>query len=390
MRVLFVAPYLPTPGSGGRTRLINVMERTARSHDVRLVAFAVAGQHPTDSPYPGVVVPAPGLRPRPGGARGRVGFYAERLLDRAPTFASYMASPAMARAVVKTADEFRPDVTQFETTEMAQYLPLVGGARRALDLQDVSTRWMGRAGERTETLQQRALLALDHAKTKRYERRFARAADVVFVTSSVERAFLRTLSGVEAVEAPNGVDTSAFVPVPEVAEDAKRVLFVGPLTSQANIQAMEWFAREVLPLLVRRVPEVQIDVVGTPAEVRWPGTIALVGGVDDVRPHLARASVSIVPIRVGSGTRYKILEALSMERAVVSTTVGAEGLGVRDREHLLLADDPGAFAAAITELLGAPDLRAALGRAGRAHVVERFDWDGIVAVMERAWGNVVG
>jgi glycosyltransferase involved in cell wall biosynthesis len=389
VKVLFVAPYIPTPGSGGRTRLINVMGRVARSHEVRLVAFAAAGQHPTDSSYPGVTVPAPGLRPRPGGSRGRARFYAERLSERLPAFASYMSSPAMARAVVETVDEFRPDVIQFETTEMAQYLPLVTGAARALDLQDVSARWIGRAGERAETLQQRALLALDLAKTKRYERRFARAAEVVFVTSAIERDFLRSLAGIEPVEAPNGVDTEAFVPMLDVAEDPKHVLFVGPLTSQANIQAMEWFVRHVLPILVRRVPDVRVDVVGTPIDVLWPSNVALLGRVEDVRAHLARAAVSVVPIRVGSGTRYKILEALSMERPVVSTTVGAEGLGVRDREHLLLADDADAFAAGVAELLDDADLRASLGRAGRAHVVERFDWGGIVAVMERAWENIV-
>lgn len=390
MRALFVAPYLPTPGSGGRSRLIGFMSRLARRHDLSLVAFTAPDQDPAEAPYPGSVVRPPPRRPRPGGVRGVAIFYRERL-ERLPAFVSWMRHPAMTSAVREAVARFRPDVVQVETTEMAQYLPAVPpGPVRALDLQDVASRWFGRIVDKDQTRQQRAMMALELAKTRRYERRMARIPEVVFVSSGVERAFLRELSGVDAVEVPNGVDTAAFAAMPSEPEDGRGILFVGPLTYDANIDGLRWFSAEVLPLVLAEEPGAHLEVVGTAVDEPFPERVRLAGWVPDVRPHLARAPLSVVPVRLGSGTRYKILEALSMERAVVSTTLGAEGLGVRDGEHLLLADAPEDFARAVVRLLRSPEERARLGRAGRAHVVGRYDWEPLVARLESSWEAAAG
>lgn len=388
MRALFVAPYLPTPGSGGRTRLLNLMERLSRTHDLTLVAFAARDQRDEVCPYPGTALPPPPLQPRPGGARGRARFYRERL-DPLPAFVAQMFTVQMAAAVRDACERIRPDIVQIETTEMAQYLRAIPhGTPCALDLQDVASGWFARVAGAGETRKRRALMRIELRKTRAYDRRYARLADVVFVSSGPDREILRAVSGIEPVEVPNGVDTAAFVPMPAIEEIADRVLFVGPLTYAANLDGMRWFADSVLPLLRRSTPAIGVDLIGERGDTTLPGAITMHGRVGDVRPFFARAPVSIVPVRIGSGTRYKILEALSMERAVVSTTVGAEGLGVIDREHVLIADEPEDFARAVLELLGDPVLRARLGRAGRAHVVARYDWGPLVARVEQAWARV--
>lgn len=384
VRALFIAPNLPTHGSGGRTRLVNIMERLAKEHDLSLVAFAAADQDPSQSPYPGAVLPTPPERPRPGGMRGRVAFYADRARPL-PMFAQAMSSPALSRAITDEIERFRPDIVQIETTEMGQYLADVAGLPRVLDLQDVSSRWLSRVSRQGRTLQQRALMMLEYVKTRRYESSCARIAEVVLVTSPVERAFLSGLSGVEAIEVPNGVDTAAYTPMPEVEEDPALCVFVGPMTSEANRDGMTWFAKKVWPSIRATRPDARVVVVGARGDASMPEGIELVGPVEAVQPHLARAAVVIVPLRIGSGTRYKILEALSMERAVVSTTVGAEGIGVRDGEHIRLADDPDGFARATLDLLSDASLRRRLGAAGRAHVVPRYDWAPLVAAIEGAW-----
>jgi polysaccharide biosynthesis protein PslH len=391
MRALIVAPYLPTHGSGGRTRLVNFMERLSRHHDLHLVAFAAPDQQSSDSPYPGTVLSPPPLRHRPGGLRGVLRFYGERLVDGRPSFVSWISSDEMRAAVVRACESFRPDIVHIETTEMGQYLHDVpAGVPTALDLQDVASRWFGRVRSQGQTRQQRTMMAVELLKTRRYETRCARRADVVFVTSEIEKAFLDALTGVSSVEVPNGVDTAAFVPRPDAVEDADTILFVGPLSYSANLDGMQWFAREVLPLITAAHPQAHVDLVGAPIDEHGlPPAVHLLGRVPDVRDHLARAPLSIVPVRVGSGTRYKILEALSMGRAVVSTTVGAEGLGVVDREHLLLADDPQPFAAAVLELLSDAALRTSLGEAGRAHVLPRFDWEPLVAAVDAGWERAV-
>lgn len=386
MRALFVAPYLPTPGSGGRTRLINLMQRLAADHELSLVAFTAEDQDPSENPYPGEALRPPPRRARPGGVAGVAKFYGEKL-DPLPAFVSWIRSPAMRRAVRAACELFRPDVVQVETTEMAQYLTAVPrGIARTLDLQDVASRWFAHTvSKRDQTRQERAMMAIELAKTRRYERRTARLPEAVFVSSAAERAYLHELARIDPVEVPNGVDTTAFVPMPSVPEDPVTIAFVGPLTYDANIDGLRWFARDVMPLILRSEQRARLDVIGAPVEESFGEAVRLLGRVDDVRPHLARAACSIVPVRLGSGTRYKILEALSMERAVVSTALGADGLGVVDGEHLLVADDAERFARAVLALLGDAGLRARLGAAGRAHVAARYDWGMLVERMDAAW-----
>jgi len=143
---------------------------------------------------------------------------------------------------------------------------------------------------------------------------------------------------------------------------------------------MAFFVDDVLPLVKRAVPEATLTIVGRnpTARVRalaeGRGDIAVTGTVPDVRPYLEAASVVVVPLRIGGGTRIKIYEAMGMERAVVSTTIGAEGLDVVDGEHILLADDPQAFADAVVGLLRAPERAERIGQQAASHVRAHFGW----------------
>jgi glycosyltransferase involved in cell wall biosynthesis len=386
MRALFVAPYLPTPGSGGRTRLINLMRRLSGAHELRIVAFAARDQEGADPGYPGVVVPPPALRARPGGMAGKLRFYGERL-DPLPAFVQQMFSPAIVTAIAREVGEFRPHLVQVETTEMAQYLRAIPfGPARVLDLQDVASGWFERAIPEVAGRKQRALMRVERGKTRAYDRRHARIPEAVLVSSEDERALLRSLAGVDPVVVPNGVNTREFAPDPAIAEEPDRILFVGPLTYDANLDGLRWFCRDVLPLVRAEIPGAQADHVGEPVSEELGARMH--GRVPDVRPWLARAPLSVVPVRYGSGTRYKILEALSMGRCVVSTSIGAEGLGLADGEHLLIADEPAAFAAAVVRALRDPALRARLGAAGRAHVAARYDWEPLVARVDEVWSRV--
>jgi glycosyltransferase involved in cell wall biosynthesis len=152
---------------------------------------------------------------------------------------------------------------------------------------------------------------------------------------------------------------------------------------------MQFFCRDILPRVRASAPGVSLSIVGrapTPAVQRLAQTagVDVTGRVDDVRPYLDEAQVYVVPLRIGGGTRLKIFEAMSMGKAIVSTTVGAEGLPVRDQEHLLLADDPEQFAAAVVDLLGGRDRRGALGARARSLVTGHYDWSVAAAELEHA------
>jgi glycosyltransferase involved in cell wall biosynthesis len=161
-----------------------------------------------------------------------------------------------------------------------------------------------------------------------------------------------------------------------------------------NQDAVQYFVDEILPLVRKGRPDVSIAVVGQapPAHIQkldsLPG-VHIVGRVDDVRPYVDAATVYVVPLRIGGGTRLKILEALAMSKAVVSTSVGAEGLDVIDGEHIMIADSAADFADRIERLLADSALRGKLGRAGRTLVAERYRWESLATKLESFLTEVV-
>jgi glycosyltransferase involved in cell wall biosynthesis len=185
---------------------------------------------------------------------------------------------------------------------------------------------------------------------------------------------------------PTGVDTTYFAPS-TVAERPRHLVFSGSMDWLPNEDGMLYFVHEILPLIRQQEPSVTVTIVGrspTPSVARLASDagIEVTGRVDDVRPYLAAAAVYIVPLRIGGGTRLKIFEAMSMGKAVVSTTVGAEGLPVTAGEHLRLADDPDEFAGAVVHLLRSPIERAQLGTRARHLVATTYDWAAAATELE--------
>jgi glycosyltransferase involved in cell wall biosynthesis len=394
MRILFVAPYLPAPGSGGRTRFTNLLSRIATRHEIEVLCFREHDQVASELAFPGRVFEPGAPKPRPGGLKGKLRFYGERL-DPLPQFAALRFDVSLAAAIRDACERFQPHVVQVETTEMGQYLRTVPwGPVLALDLQDVAHGWFERVRERSMPGKQRWTMRWEEARTRRYDREICRRADLVFVPSWLEADRIAAVAGVNAIEVANGVDTAYFDREAafdeDVAADANRILFVGPLGYTANRDGLRWFADEVLPLVRMRVPDAYVAHVGTTIEEAFGASVTHHGRVADLRAWYAGAPVSIVPVRVGSGTRYKILEAFAMHGCVVSTSVGAEGLEAEHGQHLLLADDPATFADAVVRALGDEGLRMRLGDAGRALVEERFDWTPLVETMEDAWHDAAG
>jgi sugar transferase (PEP-CTERM/EpsH1 system associated) len=205
-------------------------------------------------------------------------------------------------------------------------------------------------------------------------------ADTVLVTSEREHNILRNLLSEKQIEViPNGVDIDTFVQHNASQEVSHQIIFTGTMDYFPNIDAVLFFARKCWPLIQQQIPDATWQIVGKnpPAEIKGlaelPG-ITVTGTVPEVHPYLAVSSVVIAPLQVGSGTRLKILEALAMKRAVVSTSIGCEGLAVEDGKHLIVADRPEQFALAVIKLLNNQAMRTALGNAGRALVETKYSW----------------
>ncbi len=226
----------------------------------------------------------------------------------------------------------------------------------------------------------RALLEIEWRKMRRAERRACTAADLTIAVSEEDRQRLQALApDGRCVAIPTGVDTTYFTPGagPEIP---RRLVFTGSMDWYPNEDAIVHFSAAILPLVRAQVPDVSVTVVGrnpTPRlrAIAEAAGITVTGTVDDVRPYIDEAAVYIVPLRAGGGTRLKIFEALAMAKAVVSTTVGAEGLALTPGRDVLIADEPASFASAVTALLHHPVRRQAIGTAGRRLVDTKYSWE---------------
>jgi len=225
----------------------------------------------------------------------------------------------------------------------------------------------------------RALLEIEWRKVRAREAAACAAADLTLAVSEADRRQLTELAPEARVAAiPTGVDTSYFRPT-GAAEIPNRIVFTGSMDWRPNEDAVVYFIESILPAIRRDVPDASFAIVGRNPSARIveaarSGNALVSGTIDDVRPWMSEASLCVVPLRAGGGTRLKIFEALAMEKPVVSTTVGAEGLALTPGREFVAADDPEDFAHAVVSLLRDPRRRLALGAGGRRLVEERYSW----------------
>ena len=224
----------------------------------------------------------------------------------------------------------------------------------------------------------------------RYEAEVMRKTAHTVAMSEQDKAALRQIyPGASITIVPNGVDLAAYS---QFSGDSipYDMVFTGKMDVRPNSDAVLWFGQHVLPLIQARRPGTPFAIVGQRPHARLdalranPG-ITIPGYVDDVRPYIAGSAVYVAPLRVGGGTRLKILEAMTMGKAIVSTRVGAEGFPVTGGQELILADRPESFAPAVLDLLDNPARRAKLGQAGKAFAQANYGWDALVPRLEQIY-----
>lgn len=250
---------------------------------------------------------------------------------------------------------------------------------KVLFTHNVETLIFKRHFEVTQNPLWKAIWWREYLTTARAESRYLNLADHVMTVSDADRNFfVRTIEPAKISVIPTGVDLNFFHPSTEVEQHT--LVFSGSMDWAPNEDAILYFADKILPLIRAQVPDVSLLVVGRRPSSRLlelarttPG-MQVTGAVEDIRPYVERGSVYVVPLRIGSGTRLKIFEAMAMGKAVVSTHIGAEGLPVRSGKNILLADDPQGFANAVVELLRNHAQRCELGRAARELVAQNYGW----------------
>lgn len=263
-------------------------------------------------------------------------------------------------------------VVQSNCARWLDYLPRFPAS--VLVMHDVRALVYERQARAARSLWTRLALLREARRYRRFERAYCRRFDLVVTVSPADEAWVREhYRPRRLVTVPIPVDGAYFAPMPGVRERATRIVFTGMMGHPPNVDAAAFFAREVLPLVQARVPDAEFWIVGR--DVRPDvAQLALIPGVvvtdfvPDMRPYIAQAGVVVVPLRFGSGMRNKILEAWAMDKCVVSTRVGAEGLDCEDGVNILLADDAATMAERVVSALTTPALRDRVRRQGRALV----------------------
>ncbi len=403
-RVLFLSQCLPyPPHSGVASRTFNILKQLHIAYDVDLVAFSRASHQPDRAARDAArdalqavaaFVAEPTPIPNEHSALRRLWDHLRSVFSgRAYTYYEYESGDFSERlhALLRARS---PALVHLDSPDLHRWLPELGEVPVACTHHDIESELLRRRARRLSPGVLGRYLLLQAARIERLERELCPRLALNVMMSEVDAQRLRVLApGAATVVVPNGTDTEYFQPN-GVGSVAGRVVFVGPTYSHPNRDAVEFLLQEIWPKLRAADPSATLHLIGrnTPEDrARYAAepSVTALGYVPDIRPALAQARCCVVPIRVGGGTRLKILDAWAMGKAVVSTPIGCEGLDAVDGENILIRDAPDAIADGLLETLRDGRLRARLERNGRRTATETYSWPAVGERIRSAYGELL-
>ena len=399
MKVLFITARIPYSGvAGGHALVYQRITRLAqRGHQIGLAALIEPGHaiNTADPLFSSLIEYAALPQPKPAGSVKRM---ARALFSKIPGFFHEVRSPALMRRIGDMVHESGYDLVVAEFSAMGQYLyrnPYLPAVRKIVSCHfSVATFSPDLA---------RNLRASGHAPTSRlgmdrllnYEISSYRSVDRVLVLTAHDRYSLLNADPTLRVNViPVGVDTTYFRPSTALPSDELALVSTGQYEVYSNLDAVRWFVATCWPILKARRPGLKFYIVGPGNQTalrelsRKDESIVVTGGVNDIRPYLERATLFVCPVRLGSGLRFKLLEAMAAGLPLVTTTLGAEGIPLQNGDNCFMADKPEIMAECIDLLLGDESLRQSISSQARRLVEERFNWNHGIDLMEEVMQDV--
>ena len=401
-RLLFLCQTLPYPPHGGVSiRTLNVMRQLSRAFDITALCFYRRAQHPDAATLAqnlaalrrtvrAETFPIPQEH-----SRSRLLWdHARSLITRTPFTTFVYESESFETRLQELLGSSSFALVHVDSLDLARYLPTVTAAAPVVCVHhNVESMLLRRRSLAERQMWRRRYVAFQAGLLEEDERHWYDRVDLNVTVSPNDRdAVLQVAPRANVQVVPNGVDVETFQPMLGKEEG---LVFAGGAGWFPNRDGMEYLGRDILPLIRRDGNGVPVCWVGraTPAErERFAAEfdVTMTGYVPDVRPYLADAACYVVPLRVGGGTRLKILDAWAMGKAIVSTSVGCEGLDARDGDNILIRDTPEAFAEAVRQVLADAQLRKRLGSAGRRTVETTYGWEVIGPPMIRSYYALIG
>jgi sugar transferase (PEP-CTERM/EpsH1 system associated) len=396
MRILYVTPYVP---SLIRVRPYNLIRYLARQgHQVTVLALRSSADelaHAEALREEGVEVETVFL-PRRTSLLNCV----RALPTRTPLQAAYCWSSAMEARLRALMAERQFDLVHVEHLRGAHFGAAAGGVPRVYDSVDCISLLFDHTRRESPRRTSRLVARIELGRTRRYESRLLTMYDAVLVTSPGDKMALERLSNSSSrdrrapvVVLTNGVDLDYFAPM-DMPRDPESLVFSGKMSYHANVAAALYLAQEIMPLVWARRPQAILTLAGKnpPAVIRALASdprIRVTGYVPDIRPYLARAAVSVSPIRYGVGVQNKVLEAMAMAAPVVTTPQACGALEVHDEEHLLIGEGADMLACQIERVLADPALADNLGCSGRRYVETHHDWQVTTGRLEQVYQRAI-
>ena len=402
-RILVLTPQLPWPPQQGTSlRNYHLLRALAQHHEVTLLSMAETDRPPDTARLSDLVrvlppIPVPA---RPTNLRLR-----QLLTTRQPDMALRLRSAIFAEALRAELEVRRYDAVQIEGIELAWAIPFIrnaSAARIVIDCHNAETELQRRAFRSDMTHPARWPAALysgiQIGRLKRFESEALQAADARIAVSEEDAAILADLidepSTLGVAVIPNTIDVAEYRWEGPVTDSTRfDLVFTGKMDYRPNVDAVLWFAEAIWPRIIERRPGTTWAIVGQRPHSRLeplrrlPG-VTLTGRVEQVQPYLAGAAVYVMPLRVGSGTRLKVLESMSAGCAVVATSIAVEGFAVQDGNEAVLTDTPETFAAAVLELLDDPQRSAEMGRRARSFAAQ-YDWRQVAPLLDSVYARVL-
>ncbi len=397
MNVLILDEEFPHPlNTGKRIRTFNLFSRLASRHHLTYLAYGSEGSESFRVlDEVGLHPVAVSRRPRP---KQGAGFYLrllQNLVSSEPYSVSSHRTTAFEQALAGELADSHYDLVVCEWTPYAQFMRKRTDIKTMVVAHNIEYQIWQRYVQNEKQFVVKKYMAMQANRMRTFEENTFKTVSGATAVSAADAEVIRTINPELPVEVvDNGVDLEYFKEDTSQEDDTPGLVFTGSMDWRPNQDSVEYFVHEILPLVKSTHPDIKTVLVGRNPpprilELGKYGGVTVTGTVDDVRPYINRASLFIVPLRIGGGSRLKILEAMAMKKPVVSTSVGAEGLDVTDGRELVLADTPEQFAKQIDTLLSDHAKARQLGEAGRTLVEQRYGWDALTVKLERFMQRLV-
>jgi peptidoglycan/xylan/chitin deacetylase (PgdA/CDA1 family)/glycosyltransferase involved in cell wall biosynthesis len=394
MKILHLSPYSPIPPIfGGALRVYHILRGLAKRHEVTFVTFgSKADLEELKVNFGNIVKEIRVVEPNPAVHEHKWLGLLRAFGKRESYFFQYTASTAMQVTLDQLFQANHFDATVIEFPHMGNFRFPVN-MLTVLDEHNVEYKNFFRMYKGIRSPARKLLYYREHHETYREEINVCRRVSAILTTSQDDMKVLdEQVPGKTKFVIPNGVDVSYFVPSDNETEPYS-MIFTGTMDYVPNQDGMLYFLDQIFPLIKSKQPKAKIYIVGkNPPESlkrRSSSDIIITGYVDDVRPYTEKASVYVVPLRMGSGTRLKILEGLAMKKPIVTTSIGCEGIDVTNGKDVVIADNPSLFADEVVNLFTDKSKSAALGASGYKLVTNRYNWEAIASSMDEVLTNLV-